>query len=71
MIHWYLNNPRFIVITGVISYLAGVVAFVGSVAAIWQGTSPVWYSGVGMVSVCLLFLLKVRAMEVRKAHTSH
>jgi hypothetical protein len=71
MNYWYFNNPKFIVIVGVILYSVGVIAFVGSVVAIWQGASPFWYSAAGMLSVCLLFLLKVRAMEVRKARTSH
>jgi hypothetical protein len=66
-----LDNPRFIAAAGVFFYAVGVVAFMGGVISLWQNSNPGWFSLLGAVSVCVLFLLKVRAMEVRKMLNSH
>jgi hypothetical protein len=66
-----LNNPKFIALAGVLLYLVGVIGFVGSVFTILRNADPTYFALLGAISVCLLFALKVRAMEIRKMLNSH
>jgi hypothetical protein len=66
-----LRDPKFIVTLGVVLYVTGVVGFVGSVVSILQNLNPTWFAFLGALSVCLLFVLKIRAMEIRRTVNSH